>query len=58
MVEAAGQSTFGASRSSHALIFFGPKCGNHRISTSTATSTGLVSEENFLSLFELYSREL
>jgi hypothetical protein len=31
---------------------------DHILSTSTATSTVLLSEENFLTLFELYSREL
>jgi hypothetical protein len=39
IVEAAGQSTFGASRSSHALIFFGPKCGNRRRTAMTRSAT-------------------
>src|SRR5215471_4739073 len=39
MVEAAGHSTFGASSSSHALIFFGPKCGNRRRTAMMRSAT-------------------
>jgi hypothetical protein len=39
IVEVAGQLTFDESRSNHALIFFGPKCGNRRRTAMTRSAT-------------------
>src|SRR5262249_11296280 len=39
IVEAAGQFTFGESRSNHALIFFDPKCGNRCRTAMTRSAT-------------------